>query len=83
MEDSIGNVLYRTFSTIEGQTTLAYILSLLGYFETDPARIEPRCMATANRILAEAGLGLREGDAGALMRALIESKETFTPAKER
>lgn len=48
------------FESEEGQMVLGDILSELGFFANQPAKIHPECIAVANTILGR--LGLYNGD---------------------
>ena len=60
----------RVFNTEDGRLVLANILSNLGYFETDPTKINTDYIAFANRLLNQVGVNHR-GNWGSMTNALM------------
>ena len=73
-ELSLAGAIYRTFSSDAGRVTLQWILRECGFFETDPARIDPSRLALAHRLL-RAGSFAIAGDSGRFTRAIVDSHD--------
>lgn len=62
----------RVLLSDEGRLVLANILTNLGYFETDPTRINPDYIAFANRLLNQVGIN-NMGNLANIMDRLVET----------
>ena len=60
----------RVFNTEDGRIVLTNILANLGYFDTDPTKINPDYIAFANRLLNQVGVNHR-GNWGSMTNALM------------
>lgn len=73
--DTIGKAMREVFSTPDGKSVLAWILSRCGMFETRIEHIRPELIALGNSILSEMEVG-ESGNMGIYLRGLLDSYES-------
>lgn len=73
-KNNIGTAMYLTFNTPAGKSVFAWILHRCGFFETDPAKLDPKMIAFANTMIQEMELAI-SGDMGKYMDVLMESRD--------
>lgn len=70
--DTIGAAMREVFSSPDGRSVLAWLLSRCGMFETHPDRIRPDLIALGNSLLSEMEVA-ENGNMGIYMKGLLDS----------